>query len=39
MRAHLASLDGIELKEAPPAKDWNEKLERAKTGFLGFAQR
>jgi hypothetical protein len=39
MRMHLARLDGVEFKEMPPAKDWSERLERAKTGIKSFASK
>jgi hypothetical protein len=34
---HLAKLDGIEFKELPPAKDWGERLDRAKKGLFSAA--
>jgi len=36
---HLAKLDGVDFKELPPAKDWGERIERAKKGVLTFASK
>ena len=39
MKTHLAKLDGLDVKEAAPARDWGEKFDRVKTGILGFASK